>query len=122
MDKYASILEEIIYAFQEPGVLKAVEEITGIQEMVPDEHLYAGGISLMAKDNFLNPHLDNSHDKNRQMYRVLNLLYYVTPNWSEKLGGNLSFGTMAPRSRSEPSWPNSTGLQSWRLMKSLGTL
>ncbi len=30
MDKYASILEEIIYAFQDPGVLKAVEEITGI--------------------------------------------------------------------------------------------
>jgi Rps23 Pro-64 3,4-dihydroxylase Tpa1-like proline 4-hydroxylase len=55
MDKYTPILEEIIYAFQDPRVLKLVEEITGIQEMVPDEHLYAGGISLMAKDNFLNP-------------------------------------------------------------------
>jgi hypothetical protein len=54
MDRYAPILEEIIYAFQEPGVLEAVEEITGIRGMVPDDHLYAGGISLMAKDNFLN--------------------------------------------------------------------
>jgi Rps23 Pro-64 3,4-dihydroxylase Tpa1-like proline 4-hydroxylase len=97
MDKYTPILEEIIYAFQEPGVLKVVEEITGIQEMVPDEHLYAGGISLMAKDNFLNPHLDNSHDKNRQMYRVLNLLYYVTPNWEEKLGGNLELWDNGPK-------------------------
>src|ERR1700752_3599373 len=32
MDKYAPVLEEIIYAFQDPRVLKAVEEISGIQE------------------------------------------------------------------------------------------
>lgn len=43
----------------------------------------------MAKDNFLNPHLGNSHDKDRECYRVLNLLYYVTPNWSHEQGGNL---------------------------------
>jgi Rps23 Pro-64 3,4-dihydroxylase Tpa1-like proline 4-hydroxylase len=97
MNKYPQILEEIIYAFQDPGVLKVVEEITGIPSMVPDEHLYAGGISLMAKDNFLNPHLDNSHDKNREMYRVLNLLYYVTPDWSQELGGNLELWDNGPK-------------------------
>jgi Rps23 Pro-64 3,4-dihydroxylase Tpa1-like proline 4-hydroxylase len=97
MDKYTPILEEIIYAFQDPRVLKLVEEITGIKEMVPDDHLYAGGISLMAKDNFLNPHLDNSHDKNRQMYRVLNLLYYVTPDWAHEMGGNLELWDHGPK-------------------------
>jgi len=97
MNQYAPILEEVVYAFQEPGVLQAVEEITGIQGMLPDEHLYAGGISLMAKDNFLNPHLDNSHDKNRQMYRVLNLLYYVTPEWEYPFGGNLELWDNGPK-------------------------
>jgi Rps23 Pro-64 3,4-dihydroxylase Tpa1-like proline 4-hydroxylase len=97
MNKYPQILEEIIYAFQDPGVLKVVEEITGIPSMVPDEHLYAGGISLMAKDNFLNPHLDNSHDKNREMYRVLNLLYYVTPDWDQEFGGNLELWDNGPK-------------------------
>lgn len=97
MDKYTPILEEIIYAFQDQRVLKVVEEITGIRDMVPDEHLYAGGISLMAKDNFLNPHLDNSHDKNRQMYRVLNLLYYVTPEWTNEMGGNLELWDNGPK-------------------------
>ncbi len=80
MNKYPPVLEEIVYAFQEPNVLQVVAEITGIRDMVPDTHLYAGGISLMAHDNFLNPHLDNSHDKDRERYRVLNLLYYVTPD------------------------------------------
>jgi Rps23 Pro-64 3,4-dihydroxylase Tpa1-like proline 4-hydroxylase len=97
MDKYNPILEEIVYGFQEPGVVQVVEEITGIQGMVPDTNLYAGGISLMAKDNFLNPHLDNSHDKNRQMYRVLNLLFYVTPDWSHENGGNLELWDGGPK-------------------------
>lgn len=97
MDKYEPVLEEIVYAFQDPGVLKVVTKITGIQEMVPDDRLYAGGISLMAHGNFLNPHLDNSHDKDRERYRVLNLLYYVTPNWSHEQGGNLELWDSGPK-------------------------
>ncbi|RYD52776.1 MAG: 2OG-Fe(II) oxygenase [Sphingobacteriales bacterium] len=89
MDQYNPLLEEIVFAFQEPQVVRLVEAITGIPDMEPDAQLYAGGISLMQKDNFLNPHLDNSHDNDRQRYRVLNLLYYVTPNWQPENGGNL---------------------------------
>ena len=65
--------------------------------MKPDDHLYAGGISLMAQGNFLNPHLDNSHDKDRGLYRVLNLLYYVTPDWSHEQGGNLELWDQGPK-------------------------
>jgi len=89
MDLYNPLLEEIVYAFQDERIVKIVEEITGIEQMMPDEHLYAGGISLMAKGNFLNPHLDNSHDNDRENYRVLNLLYYVSPEWKLENGGNL---------------------------------
>ncbi len=89
MDLYNPILEEIVFAFQDVRIIEIVEEITGLKEMVPDDKLYAGGISLMAKGNFLNPHLDNSHDNDRENYRVLNLLYYVTPDWKEENGGNL---------------------------------
>jgi Rps23 Pro-64 3,4-dihydroxylase Tpa1-like proline 4-hydroxylase len=97
MNQYNPILEEIVYAFQDPGVLDLVAQITGIQEMVPDDRLYAGGISLMAQGNFLNPHLDNSHDKDRERYRVLNLLYYVTPDWSHEQGGNLELWDEGPK-------------------------
>jgi len=89
MDRYNAILEEIIYAFQDKRVVNSIEKICGMKSIFPDEHLYAGGLSLMKKDNFLNPHLDNSHDKDRRRKRVLNLLYYVTPNWEESYGGNL---------------------------------
>lgn len=64
MDQYNPLLEEIIYAFQDPTIVSVISEITGIEHLEPDELLYAGGVSMMKKDHFLNLHLDNSHDKN----------------------------------------------------------
>ena len=94
MNKYNPLLEELIYAFQDERIVTLIGEISNIKQAIPDENLYAGGLSMMGKNQFLNPHLDNSHDKDRSLWRVLNLLYYITPNWQEEHGGNLEL------------WPN----------------
>ena len=56
---------------------------------IPDSRLYAGGITMMTRGDFLNPHIDNSHDGERKLYRMLSLLYYVTPDWKPEYGGSL---------------------------------
>ena len=89
MDRHDPLLEEAIYAFQDPRIVAAIGEITGLGGLEPDEQLYAGGISMMVRGHFLNPHVDNSHDIARDRYRVLNLLYYVSPDWRRENGGNL---------------------------------
>jgi Rps23 Pro-64 3,4-dihydroxylase Tpa1-like proline 4-hydroxylase len=94
MSKYNPQLEECLYAFQDPRVVNFISELCGVKNVYPDESLYAGGLSSMGKDQFLNPHLDNSHDKDRELWRILNLLYYVTPSWETSHGGNLEL------------WPN----------------
>ncbi len=96
MSQYDPLLEEIVYAFQDPRVVHEVSAITGLRDLLPDERLYAGGISLMAEGHYLNPHLDNSHDMERNNYRVLNLLYYVTPDWREEYGGHLELWDEGP--------------------------
>lgn len=83
------LLTEITYAIQDPRVLQVVADITGIAGLEPDPMLYAGGLSMMFQGDFLNPHIDNSHDGKRERYRRLNLLYYVTPDWSLEDGGHL---------------------------------
>jgi Rps23 Pro-64 3,4-dihydroxylase Tpa1-like proline 4-hydroxylase len=83
------ILKEITFAFQEKEVVDLISRITGIQKQVPDSKLYAGGLSMMRESDFLDPHIDNSHDQSRKYYRRLNLLYYVTPEWRLENGGNL---------------------------------
>ncbi len=89
MDQHHPLLEEIIYAFQEPSIVKAVKDICQLNSLYPDPMLYAGGLSLMEDSQFLNPHLDNSHNNGRKKWRVLNLLYYVSPNWEPSFGGKL---------------------------------
>ena len=102
MNEHAPILEEVVFAFQDKRVLQLVAEITGLREMEADTNLYAGGISAMFKGDYLKPHLDNSHDKSCERYRVLNLLYYVTPNWHESYGGNLELWDNGPKGMPRP--------------------
>jgi len=97
MDRYEPLLEEAIFAFQDPNVVDLIGHITGLQALEPDEQLYAGGISMMVQGHFLNPHIDNSHDKNRARYRVLNLLYYCSPRWESGRGGNLELWPEGPK-------------------------
>lgn len=89
MSECAPLVGEAIYAFHEPDVVSLIGSITATPTVQPDPFLYAGGISAMGKGDFLNPHLDNSHDKDRARWRAFNLLYYVAPEWPENVGGNL---------------------------------
>lgn len=96
MNEHAPILEEAVYAFQQQNVVDLVAAITGIKALEPDAELYAGGISSMVRGGYLKPHLDNSHDSNQERYRVLNLLYYVTPDWRPEFGGSLEVWDRGP--------------------------
>lgn len=89
LEKFDPLIADITFAFQDGRVIQKVAEITHIEKAVGDPHLYAGGISAMAQGHFLNPHIDNSHDGDQKYYRVLNLLYYVSPEWRPENGGNL---------------------------------
>lgn len=89
MDKLDDLIEETVFAFHDQKVINIIEDICGLSNLFSDTELYAGGISTMNKNQFLNPHLDNSHDKLREKWRTLNLLYYMTPKWKIEYGGNL---------------------------------
>lgn len=82
-------LGEVTFAIQNHEVIKIIEKIVGMENLVGDDRLYAGGLSSMRQNDFLNPHIDNSHDADRKLYRRLNLLYYVTPDWNNEDGGHL---------------------------------
>lgn len=100
MDKHHLLLEKVLYAFQHEKIVSLISEICAIDQLYADHTLYAGGLSLMADQNFLNPHLDNSHDAERERWRVLNLLFYVTPNWELENGGHLEVWPNGPKKES----------------------
>jgi Rps23 Pro-64 3,4-dihydroxylase Tpa1-like proline 4-hydroxylase len=96
MDRYDPLLEEAVYAFQDRRIVSLVARLTRLTALQPDAELYAGGLSTMTKGGYLRPHLDNSHDGKQGRYRVLNLLYYVTPAWRESYGGSLQLWDDGP--------------------------
>ena len=84
------IVEECIYAFQQTSVIDVISEICSIPDLEGDSELYAGaGVSSMSHGCFLNPHIDNSHDRLKKSYRRLNLLYYVSRELTLGNGGQL---------------------------------
>src|SRR5262245_24728209 len=101
LERMDPLMHDALFAFQAPEVIAAVTAITGMRDMVGDPKLYAGGLSAMTRDQFLDPHIDNSHDGEGRLYRVLNLLYYVTPDWRVENGGNLELWDEAVRQRVE---------------------
>lgn len=88
LSQHPAVLTAVTYAMQDPRVVEEVAKLVGFDQIVPDDTLYAGGLSMMFEGDFLNPHIDNSHDAKRNMYRRLNLLYYVSPDWELEKGGN----------------------------------
>jgi Rps23 Pro-64 3,4-dihydroxylase Tpa1-like proline 4-hydroxylase len=101
LENYAPEMSAILFAFQDPAVIQAVHRITALEGMEADASLYGSGVSLMAEGDFLLPHLDNSHDGDGKRYRVLNTLYYVTPDWPEDNGGNLELWDHSMKERVE---------------------
>ena len=89
MNQFDPKLESTILAFQDKKIISWFKRSLKIASLYPDKYLYAGGISSMGQGHFLNPHIDNSHDRKRKKWRVLNLLYYVSPKWQTAYGGNL---------------------------------
>ena len=62
LSEFETILSDITYAIQDTRVVNLVSEICGIEKIEPDPKLYAGGLSMMFPGDYLNPHIDNSHD------------------------------------------------------------
>ena len=88
LDQFNEILSDITYALQDSAIVNKIASILSLNGLVPDPKLYAGGLSMMFPGDYLNPHIDNSHDLDRKLYRRLNLLYYTSPKWSYEKGGN----------------------------------
>ena len=85
---FNSSINQIHAIFQNENFINCLQETLNISSLQSDPENYAGGLSLMNHGDFLNPHLDNSHSKDRTLYRRLNLLFYIHENNISK-GGEL---------------------------------
>jgi len=67
--------------------LQTLVEITGIEELLADPTLQGGGIHLMNSGSRLDVHVDFNVTASRKLFRRLNLLVFLTPDWQPEWGG-----------------------------------
>lgn len=79
----------LLYQLNSSVFLEFLENLTGINGIIPDPHLEGGGLHQIERGGFLKMHVDfNWHSKLR-LDRRLNLLIYLNKNWKEEYGGHL---------------------------------
>jgi hypothetical protein len=77
-------------ALASPAFLADLGAITGIPALVADEQLFGGGIHVTGPHGRLDVHVDfNVLDGERKLYRRLNLLLYLNPDWDAGWGGQV---------------------------------
>jgi len=82
-------ISALINYLNSPVMLKYLEELTGIDNLISDELLMGGGLHKITSGGKLAIHKDyNVHPVNK-MYRRLNLLIYLNKDWKTEWGGNL---------------------------------
>jgi hypothetical protein len=83
------VTRQVIAQLNGGTMISFLEELTGIDGLVPDPHLEGGGLHQLPRGGFLDVHADFNFHKRIRLDRRLNLLLYLNPDWCEEWGGNM---------------------------------
>ncbi len=84
-----SVLQQMIYELSSPRFLRAMSELTGIPNLLPDPFLEGGGIQCTMPGGKLAPHTDFHYPPVLKLFRRTNVLVYLNPDWKPGDGGEL---------------------------------
>lgn len=78
-----------LYSLNSSTFMNFLEELTGIEGLIPDPHLTGGGLHQILPGGKLGVHADFNRDERLKLDRRLNLLIYLNKDWKEEYGGHL---------------------------------
>jgi hypothetical protein len=81
-------LAAVVHELYSSPVIRFLENLTEIEGLVPDPHLWGGGLHCMEGGGYLWPHTDFLQGQHPWLKRVINLVLYVHPHWTQEMGGH----------------------------------
>ena len=79
----------VLLTLNSGSFLSFFEQATGIDALVADTKLVGGGLHQITRGGRLSVHIDYSHHPQTRLFRRLNALLYLNPDWREDYGGHL---------------------------------
>lgn len=92
-------IQHVMGAFNSSPMVRFLETLTGIGGLIPDPHLVGGGLHQILPGGRLALHSDFNFHPVLRVYRRLNLLLYLNPDWREEWGGDLELWDAEVRTR-----------------------
>ncbi|NER31050.1 MAG: 2OG-Fe(II) oxygenase [Symploca sp. SIO1C4] len=84
----AEAIRLLLYQLNSSTFIKFLEQLTGIDGIIPDPHFEGGGLHQIEKGGYLKIHADFNRNKKLRLDRRLNLLLYLNKDWQEEYGGH----------------------------------
>jgi hypothetical protein len=82
-----------------------LEQLTGIEGLVPDPHLEGGGLHQIVAGGHLGVHVDFNRHPRTGLARRLNVLLYLNRDWKDEYGGALELWSAEERRREQSILP-----------------
>ena len=83
-------IQSMLLSFISPQWIKFLEALTGIKKLYADEQFHGGGLHQIPAGGKLGVHVDFTRwARDPQMYRRVNILFYMNKDWKEEYGGHL---------------------------------
>jgi Rps23 Pro-64 3,4-dihydroxylase Tpa1-like proline 4-hydroxylase len=86
-------------------MLKKLEELTGIKNLISDKFFLGGGMHQTSTGGFLKVHADFNFHEKLVAYRRINLLLYLNKDWKKEYLGYLDFYDAKDLSKPQISIP-----------------
>ena len=86
-DHFGPQTKQFLHFLNSRPFIVFLEEMTGIDGLIPDPHFFGGGLHELKNGGFLNIHADFNRHPKMQLDRRLNLLIYLNKDWKAENGG-----------------------------------
>lgn len=83
----------VFNALNSQAFLRFLEEMTGIDHLIPDPYFLGAGIHRTNNGGYLGVHADFNMHKKMYLERRLNILIYLNPDWKPEYGGGFEVWT-----------------------------
>lgn len=89
--KLPPVLRSMLREMNSRQFLLFIEELTGIESLIPDPYFIGGGVHLSGEGDFLKIHADFNWHHKLQAYRRVNALLYLSEEWKPEWQGAIEF-------------------------------
>jgi len=86
---FGPLTRHVMLQFYSSTFLKFIGTLTGQYGLVMDPNYRGGGLHSTGRGGKLMVHVDKSRHPNKKLDQIINLIYFLNPDWQEEWGGHL---------------------------------